>query len=179
MLANKMHILIPLQSARQKACLAKNLEPVADPYYQFVFVFGKFLQRVHYLCKPGNSAATEVIAVRKTSGENYTVKSIKFCCCMPKVRNRLFYNLFYNIVTIMITIGTGKYNNSKFHYCSTSNRYCSIIGLDNNSSHIFLTCFSASSLLFPSISSSIYFSILTPEIFLYPNERRAVSTVFP
>ena len=96
---------------------AQDLEPVANTQHFTTFAC-KFDHALHDRAETGNCSCTEVIAVRKSPGQNNAVISSELrqvTILMPKHYTFLFKIMNQRIMDIAVAVGAGENNNTKFH----------------------------------------------------------------
>ncbi len=131
-LVNEAQRFIPQKRPGQKPRFAKNLKAVADandhsaPHRKV----GDF---AHNGGKTGNGSRAQIIAVRETARQDNHIAIIQIMVLVPEIDHRLFQDILYNVITIIVTVGTGKSNHAKLHFpFSSSMRKSSMTGLDKS-----------------------------------------------
>jgi hypothetical protein len=104
------------QGAGQQAGFSQNLKPVANAEHQPA-AGRKALNCLHYRRKTRNCPGAQVVAVGKSAGYQNRIHSGKIFRVMPKKRDWLFGHLGNYVESIMVAIGTGKDQDTKFHEC--------------------------------------------------------------
>jgi hypothetical protein len=88
-LASEPKGIISKQSSRQQVSLTENLKAVADAYYQSS-ALGKFLYCVHNRTETSDRSNAQIVAIRETTRQNYTVIVAHITFLMPNIFNGLF-----------------------------------------------------------------------------------------
>src|SRR5258708_11724520 len=103
--------------SRQKAGLAQDLKAIADSQYQSP-TLGKPAHRLHYWRKFRNRAGSQVIPKSEPSRNNDRIAILQIVRFMPQESNWLFGYLLQGPEGVVITVRTGKDDDSKFHRMS-------------------------------------------------------------
>ena len=74
-LADEFQAVIHSQSPRQHSSFSEHLKSVANPYH-ILSTFSKIPHRFHNRGKTGDSPCSEIIPIRKTSGEDNSIDSL-------------------------------------------------------------------------------------------------------
>ncbi len=112
-LTAKMQIAIANECARQQMRFTQNLKAVADAEHELASI--RFSDdRFHDGRKPGDRAASEIVAVRKTSREHDEIVARHRLLFMPDVLGR-YAQIPERADTILIAIGPWEANHGGFH----------------------------------------------------------------
>ena len=92
MLADKMQIPVSDQRPGQKTGFAKYLKAIADAQHQPA-ALRKLPDRIHYRRKTRQGSGAQIIAVRKTAGDNHCVVTAEVSIPVPDKIDRLAHVL--------------------------------------------------------------------------------------
>src|SRR5262249_42161670 len=104
--------------AGQKAGFTQNLESIADAQ-DHAAGLGEFRHRIHDRREARDRAGSQVIAVRKSSGQNNGIAVREVLRLMPNEFDRLFKDISDGVERVVVAIGPGKDDDSKFHAAIT------------------------------------------------------------
>src|SRR5258708_423997 len=119
-LANVFQSGVAHQRSGQKPRLAQDLKAVADSQHQSSAV-RKAPHRFHHGRELGNRASPQIVAVRKTSGDDDGVAVLQIMRLVPQESHRLPDNLLNGPESIVIAVGTGKDDDAEFHLALSLN----------------------------------------------------------
>ena len=102
------------QRTGQQPGLAQNLESVAYAHHQSARV-GKLPHALHDRRKASDRPGPQVVAIRKSAGDEDCVAAFQVVRCMPQIRHRSAHHRAQCVVRILIAVGTGKHQNTEFH----------------------------------------------------------------
>jgi hypothetical protein len=118
--ADEAQAAVAHHRAGEQARFAENLEAVADAEYHAAAVC-EFLDGLHDGRKPSDSAGAQIIAVGKSAGQDDGVAIRKVLRLVPDEFDRPPQNVADGVKRVMIAIGPGKNNDSKFHAVAAPN----------------------------------------------------------
>ncbi len=114
-MADEFQPRVAHEHAGQKACLAENLETVADPEHQPA-ANSEIAHRVHDRRTRRDGAATQVITVGKSAGYHHEIGALgQRCLGMPHHRGFMARDEPQRARHIALAIDAGKDENSGFH----------------------------------------------------------------
>src|SRR5437016_3250949 len=122
--ADEAQAAIAHHRARKKAGFAQNLEAVADAQ-DHASALREFLYRLHYRRKPRDGASAEIVTVGKSTGQDDGVAIREIFRLVPDEFDRLLENVADGVKRVVVAIGPGKNDDSKFHAVAAP---CSIAG---------------------------------------------------
>src|SRR5215472_3693666 len=112
--AHEPHAGVSLQHTRQEARLAQNLETVANAEDKSAAVRELF-DRAHNRREARDRARAQIVAVRKTAGQEDRVKAAYLFGLMPEKFNRLVKNLAERVPCIVVAVRARKHDHADFH----------------------------------------------------------------
>ena len=112
--AHKAHSSIPLKHAGQQSRFAENLETVADAEDEAPAA-REFFHRAHHRRKPRDRPGAQIIAIRKSAGQQDRVKTVYFFGLVPQEFDRLVENFAERVPGVVIAIRARKHDHPKFH----------------------------------------------------------------
>src|SRR5829696_2815109 len=155
-IADKAHMRISEQSARQEVRLGQDLEAVTDAEYRTALLRELF-EGAHDVREAGDRAGSEVITVGEAAGDDHGVDTLEISVSVPQL-DRLNARPLYTIKGVPVAVGSGEDRNA-YPHPTTSHSYSSIVGLERSLRHMAST----SSALSTSISTSLpTWTVLTP-----------------
>src|SRR5467141_58296 len=122
--ADEAQAAIAHHRAGEQAGLAQNLEAVADAEYHSAAVC-EFFDGLHHRGKTRDGAGAQIIAVGKSAGQNNGVAIRQIFGLVPDEFDRLLLNVADGVERVMVAIGPGENDDSKFHAVAAP---CSIAG---------------------------------------------------
>src|SRR5467141_5243026 len=122
--ADEAQAAIAHHRAGEQAGLAQNLEAVADAKYHSAAV-REFFDRLHHRRKTRDGAGAQIIAVGKSAGQDNGVAIRQILGLVPDEFDGLLQNVADGVKRVMVAIGPGKNDDSKFHAVAAP---CSIAG---------------------------------------------------
>src|SRR5580698_3123206 len=155
---------------------AENLEAIADAEDESAG-FRVRHHRLHRGREACDRARAQVVAVTESAGDDNALDVAESRVFMPDVPGGLTQNVRQHVIGVLITIATGKLDNSKSHWIS--NVYSSMTGLLRSLWQASSIFFCNSALLPPSSSISMNFPIRTSLMPLKFIDSSACLTVFP
>src|SRR5260370_26956713 len=111
--------------ARQHACFAENLEAIADAKYQSTAV-GKLFYGIHHGGKARDRTGAEIVAIGKSAGQDDGVAICQVFRLVPDELDRFLEDVSDGVKRVVLAIGPGKNNDSKFHLAAAP---CRIAGI--------------------------------------------------
>ena len=114
MFANEVQVTIANQSTWQQPGLAENLKSVTNSEHKSPALC-KLFDRVHHRRKASERSGAKIVAVRKTAGQDHGVIAGEICLAVPDEIDWLADVFRDHVIGVVITVGSGKNDNSKFH----------------------------------------------------------------
>src|SRR5207253_11255961 len=100
--------------AGEQSRFAQNLEAIADAQNQAAAVRELF-HGLHHRRKAGDGASAQIVAVGKSAGQNDGVAIRKIFRLVPDEFDGLLEDVSDGVKGVVVAIGPGKNNDSKFH----------------------------------------------------------------
>src|SRR6267378_1605491 len=122
--ADEAQAAIAHHRAGEQARFAQNLEAVADAEYHSAAV-REFFDGLHHRGKTRDGAGAQIIAVGKSAGQNNGVAIRQIFGLVPDEFDGLPQNVADGVKRVMVAIGPGENDDSKFHAVAAP---CSIAG---------------------------------------------------
>ena len=117
----KLQILVPEHSSREQLQFQQHLETIAYAQHKASF-FCEFLDFLHEWREFGYCSRAQVISIGKSPRKDDTVGFVQVVVFVPEIKNVLLENIFENVISVMVTIGTGEYNDTESQLIQLSPR---------------------------------------------------------
>ena len=108
-----------MHGAGEHPRLQQDLETVADADHQPTVV-GETLYRIHDGRKMGDSAATQIIAVGKTSGKDDAIEPLDLSVLVPEIAGIGAGERADGVVRVGVAVGAGKDHDPEANGCDFS-----------------------------------------------------------
>jgi hypothetical protein len=112
--ANKTQAAVAHHRAGEQARFAQNLEAVANAQ-DHAAALGEFLDRLHHRRKARDGAGAQIVAVGKSAGQDDGVAIRKIFRLVPDEFDGLMEDVADGVKRIVVAIGPGENDDSKFH----------------------------------------------------------------
>src|SRR4029077_705418 len=112
--ADEAEAAIAHHRAGKQAGFAKSLEAVTDAQ-DHAAAFGEFLDGLHHRRKTRNRASPQIVAVRKSAGQNDSVAIREIFGLVPDEFDGFVKDVANGVKRVVVAIGPGENDDSKFH----------------------------------------------------------------
>src|SRR5882762_4809011 len=112
--ANKTQTSVAHHRPGKQARFAENLEAVADAQNHAAAI-GEFLDGFHDRGKARDGAGAQIIAVGKSTGQDDSIAIREIFGLVPDEFDRFVQNVADGVKRVVVAIGPGENDNSKFH----------------------------------------------------------------
>src|SRR5258707_325999 len=112
--ADEAQAAVAHHRAGEQARFAENLEAVANSQ-DHAAALGEFLDRFHDRGKARDGAGAQIIAVGKSTGQDDSIAIRKIFGLVPDKFDRLVKDVADGVKRVVVAIGPGENDNSKFH----------------------------------------------------------------